>query len=66
MVLSLPPRGMTRKKFENGLRRIVFIVPNSVLLQWSVDHFMQETTGQQLVMQYFDNIDNAKAWIAES
>ena len=51
---------------QEGLRRIAFIIPNSVLLQWSVDHFMQETTGQQLTMQYFDNIDKAKAWIAES
>jgi hypothetical protein len=50
---------------QHGLRRIAFIVPESVLGQWSVDHFMQETAEQDLMIQYFGNLDAAKAWIAE-
>ncbi|MCP4104456.1 MAG: hypothetical protein GY749_02810 [Desulfobacteraceae bacterium] len=50
---------------RHGLCRIAFIVPESVLGKWSVNHFMQEST-EQLKMQYFDNFDKAKAWIAQS
>ncbi len=51
---------------QHGLCRIAFIIPKSVLGKWSVSHFIQESTEQQLKMQYFDDLDKAKAWIIQS
>lgn len=47
---------------KHGLQKIAFILPKSVLAKWSVDHFMQEVETIP-AMQYFDNLEAAKAWI---
>lgn len=50
---------------QHGLRRIAFIVPESVLAQWSVERFVREADEASLMIEYFDCLDNATAWIAE-
>ncbi len=48
---------------EHGLRKMAFIVPKNVLTQWSVGNFMKGTAKQQLPIQCFDNLVEAKAWM---
>ena len=51
------------KLIESGLRKVAFIVPQSVFAKWSIEHFTQQTSGEQLTIQYFDDLDTAKSWV---
>jgi hypothetical protein len=50
---------------SHGLRKMAFIVPVNVFARRSVDRFREETKGQALAIRYFDDVDKAKAWLAE-
>ena len=52
----------TESRFFSEEEKMIQIV----VARWSVDHFMEETAEQPLAIQYFDNLDAAKAWIARS
>jgi hypothetical protein len=49
----------------HGLRKMAFIVPENVFARRSVDRFLDETRDQSLTIRYFDDLDKARAWLAE-
>ncbi len=47
---------------EHGLQKIAFIVPTSILVKWSVNHFRAQSEEKPEI-QWFDDIEQAKNWI---
>ena len=48
----------------HGLQKIAFIVPTSILLKWSVDHF--RITSQEIpAIQWFDDLEQAMLWMKD-
>lgn len=46
-----------------GIKKMALVVPASTLAQMSVDSIMSKVEGASLETAYFDNIEDAQAWL---
>ncbi|WP_246989350.1 STAS/SEC14 domain-containing protein [Halorientalis marina] len=52
------------RAFETSMENMAIIQPKSVVAEMSVDDLVQEI-GNQITMNIFDNVEEAKTWIDE-
>lgn len=56
---------VTPQMVQHGLRYMAFIVPTNVFTQITVDNF-KEKANSVVSIRYFDQVADAKAWMAKS
>jgi hypothetical protein len=47
-----------------GLTHMAIVVPHNIIAKWSVDRIMSKVAGTNLTTHYFDNVEQARDWLA--
>jgi hypothetical protein len=46
---------------ENGLKRMAFIMPESIFTEFAIKKFTEESKPE--LVNYFDSFESAKSWL---